>query len=76
MITIKELREYLELLNSARKKRDMYLEELLERIQDWNETHRTFITEIEKNKNSIEMLNQQIEDIEEKISDYRMREKK
>lgn len=76
MIGSKELKQYLELINSARTKKENEITDLLEEIQEYNETNRAFITRIEQRKNTISMLNQQIEGLEEKLTQFRILKKK
>jgi len=76
LIGSRELKQYLELINSARTKKENEINDLLEEIQEYNETNRAFITRIEQRKNTISMLNQQIDGIEEKLTQFRILKKK
>jgi len=76
LIKNKVLKEYFESLNASKNKKDLLIIDLIEKIEEWNETHRTFISEIGKITNTINLLGTQIEGLEDRISDYQIREKK
>jgi len=76
MIKNKQIKEYLELLNASRNKKELQIIDLIEKIEEWNQTHRTFISEIEKITNTINLLGQQIDGLEDRMSECQLREKK